>query len=90
MSPRWLKTSASAGFPGHVDSGLFAQQATLRTRAVETAEVANAAGFLLSPRSSGINAQQTVLDAGMNTHYFDRDIVRRCVENGQLCLKFVI
>jgi len=84
VSPGLLKISASAGFPGYVDSYLLAEQATLRTRAVETAEVANASGFLLSPRSSGINAQQTVLAAGMNTHYFDRDIVRRCVENGRL------
>jgi len=85
VSPGLLKTSASAGFPGYVDSDLFAEQATLRTRAVETAEVANAAGFLLSPRSSGINAEQTVLDAGMNTRYFGRDIVCRCVENGWWC-----
>ena len=81
VSPGLLKTSASAGIPGYVDSYLFAEQATLRKRAVETAEVANAAAFLLSPRSSGINAQQIVLDAGMSTNYFDRDIVRRCVEN---------
>ena len=64
-----------------MDSYLFAEQATLRKRAVATAEVANTAAFLLSPRSSGVNAQQIVLDAGMSTNYFDRDIVRRCVEN---------
>ncbi|MCH2131604.1 MAG: SDR family oxidoreductase [Pirellulaceae bacterium] len=81
VSPGLLKTSASAGIPGYVDSYLFAEQATLRKRAVATAEVANTAAFLLSPRSSGVNAQQIVLDAGMSTNYFDRDIVRRCVEN---------
>ncbi len=76
-----LKTSASAGIPGYVDSYLFAEQATLRHRAVETAEVASAAVFLLSPRSSGINAQRLVVDAGMETNYFDGEIVRRNVES---------
>lgn len=75
-----LKTSASAGIPGYVDSYLHAEQATLRHRAVSTEEVASAAVFLLSPRSGGINAQRVVVDAGMETNYFDAEIVRRCVE----------
>ena len=33
--------------------------------------------FMLSPRSSGINAQQIVLDAGMGTNFFDKDIVEK-------------
>lgn len=74
-----LKTSASAGIPGYVDAYLFAEQATLRHRALETAEVANAAAFLLSPRSSGINAQHLVVDAGMYANYFDRELVRRAM-----------
>ena len=80
VSPGLLKTSASAGIPGYVDSYLFAEQATLRHRAVSTDEVAGTAAFLLSPRSSGINAQRVVVDAGMETNYFDADIVRRNVE----------
>jgi enoyl-[acyl-carrier protein] reductase I len=75
-----LKTSASAGIPGYVDSYLFAEMATLRHRAVTTQEVADTAAFLLSPRSSGINAQRIVVDAGMHTNYFDAEIVRRVVE----------
>lgn len=75
-----LKTSASAGIPGYVDSYLFAEQATLRHRAVATEEVASTAVFLVSPRSSGINAQRVVVDAGMETNYFDAEIVRRNVE----------
>jgi enoyl-[acyl-carrier protein] reductase I len=39
--------------------------------------VANAAAFLLSPRSSGVNAQRLVIDAGMSTNYFDAELVRR-------------
>jgi len=35
--------------------------------------------FLLSPRSSGINGQGIVVDAGMGTNYFDADIVRHTV-----------
>jgi enoyl-[acyl-carrier protein] reductase I len=80
VAPGLLKTSASAGIPGYVDSYLFAEQATLRKRAVETAEAAAAAVFLLSPRSSGINAQSIVVDAGMSTNYFDREIVRRVTQ----------
>jgi enoyl-[acyl-carrier protein] reductase I len=77
VSPGLLKTSASAGIPGYVESYLYAEQATLRKRAVETQEVANAVAFLLSPRSSGINAQGLVVDAGMAINYFDEDLIRR-------------
>jgi enoyl-[acyl-carrier protein] reductase I len=80
VAPGLLKTSASAGIPGYVDSYLYAEQVTLRRRALETAEVANAIAFLLSPRSSGINAQQLVIDAGMSTNYFDQRLVRRSFE----------
>ena len=74
-----LKTSASAGIPGYVDSYLFAEQATLRHRAVTTSEVAAVAAFLLSPRSSGVTAQQIVVDAGMSTNYFDAEIIWKVV-----------
>jgi enoyl-[acyl-carrier protein] reductase I len=79
VAPGLLKTSASAGIPGYVDSYLYAEQVTLRRRAVETEEAAAVAAFLLSPRSSGINAQTLVVDAGMSTNYFDHDIVRRAM-----------
>ena len=75
VCPGLLKSSASAGIPGYVDSYLFAEKATLRKKAVQTEEVANAAAFLLSPRSSGINAQGIVIDAGMSINYFDRELV---------------
>lgn len=76
VAPGLLKTSASAGIPGYVDSYLYAERATLRKEAVRTEEVANVAAFLLSPRSSGINAQRVIVDAGMSTNYFDADLVR--------------
>ncbi|HED66798.1 MAG TPA: SDR family oxidoreductase [Planctomycetes bacterium] len=72
-----LKTQSSAGIPGYVESYLFAEQATLRGRGVATGEVADTVLFLLSPRSSGINAKGIVVDAGMDVNYFDREIVRR-------------
>lgn len=75
VCPGLLKTASSAGIPGYVDSYLFAEKATFRKRAVQTEEVANAVAFLLSPRSSGINAQHLVIDAGMSRNYFDRGIV---------------
>ena len=76
INPGLLKTSASAGIPGYVDSYLHAEKATLRKKALTTQEAANAAVFLLSERSSGINAQGLVLDAGMSTNYFDQGLVK--------------
>jgi enoyl-[acyl-carrier protein] reductase I len=72
-----LKTSASAGIPGYIDYYLYAEQLTLRKKALTTQEVANAAVFLLSGRSSGINAQKIVIDAGMHTNYFDKEIITK-------------
>ena len=72
-----LKTSSSAGIPGYLDNYLYAEQATLRHAALRTEEVAQTALVLLSPRSSGINAQGLVVDAGMGANFFDREIVRR-------------
>lgn len=79
VAPGLLKTSASAGIPGYVDSYLFAERATLRGRAVETSEAANAVAFLLSPRSSGVNTQRIVVDAGMEVNYFDDRLVKAAV-----------
>jgi enoyl-[acyl-carrier protein] reductase I len=79
VSPSLLKTSASAGIPGYIDSYLYAEQVIPRKAALETQEAANVAAFLLSPRSSGINAQCIVVDAGMSINYFDADIVRRAM-----------
>jgi enoyl-[acyl-carrier protein] reductase I len=79
VAPGLLKTSASAGIPGYVDSYLFAEQVIPRKRAVQTQEAADAAVYLLSPRSSGINAQTVVVDAGMAINYFDADIVRNAM-----------
>jgi enoyl-[acyl-carrier protein] reductase I len=72
-----LKTSSSAGIPGYLDNYLYAEAATLRHEALKTKEVADAVLFLLSPRSSGINAAGLVADAGMGVNFFDREIVRR-------------
>jgi len=77
VAPGLLKTSASAGIPGYVDSYLFAEKVIPRGRAIETREAADAACFLLSPRSSGINAQRVVIDAGMAINYFDNEIIAK-------------
>jgi enoyl-[acyl-carrier protein] reductase I len=77
VAPGLLKTSASAGIPGYVDSYLYAEQVIPRKQAVQTQEAANVAAFLLSPRSSGINAQSVVVDAGMSINYFDSQIVAK-------------
>ena len=72
-----LKTNASAGIPGYLESYLHAEACTLRRRGVETREVADTTLFLLSTRSSGINAQGLVVDAGMGVNYFDRRVVEK-------------
>ncbi len=75
VSAGLLKTSASAGIPGYVDSYLYAERVIPRGRAVDTDEVAATAAFLLSPRSSGIAAQSIVVDAAMSINYFDAAII---------------
>jgi enoyl-[acyl-carrier protein] reductase I len=79
VAPGLLKTSASAGIPGYIDSYLFAEKAILRKKALTTQEAADVAVFLLSPRSSGINCQTIVVDAGMAVNYFDKEIVTKAV-----------
>jgi enoyl-[acyl-carrier protein] reductase I len=71
-----LKTSASAGIPGYLESYLYAEKLTFRKRNLETQEVANAALFLLSPRSSGINGATLTVDAGLGSNFFDKDVIR--------------
>ncbi|MFO0086713.1 MAG: enoyl-ACP reductase [Pirellula sp.] len=76
-----LKTSASAGIPGYVDAYLYAEKAIPRGEGVTTQEVADAAVYLLSPRSSGIQSQTIVVDAAMSTNYFDQEILQRVAGN---------
>jgi len=77
VAPGLLKTSASAGIPGYVDAYLYAETVIPRGKAIQTQEAADAACFLLSPRSSGINAQRIVIDAAMAINYFDNDIIKQ-------------
>ena len=71
-----LKTSASAGIPGYLESYLYAEKLTFRRKNLETQEVANAVAFLLSERSSGVNGTTLVVDAGLGSNYFDKEIIR--------------
>ena len=71
-----LKTSASAGIPGYIESYLFAEKLTFRKKNLETQEVANVVAFLLSDRSSGVNGSTLVVDAGLGSNYFDQEIIR--------------
>jgi enoyl-[acyl-carrier protein] reductase I len=79
VGPSLLKTSASAGIPGYIDSYLYAEQIIPRKEALQTEEAANVAVFLLSPRASGIQAQNIIVDAGMSINYFDADLIRRAM-----------
>ena len=76
-----LKTSASAGIPDYIDNYLYAEELTLRKQALETQEVADTVCFLLSPRSSGINASTVMVDAGMSSNYFDQQVVKTFTKN---------
>jgi enoyl-[acyl-carrier protein] reductase I len=71
-----LKTSASAGIPGYLESYLYAEKLTFRKKNLETREVADVVLFLLSNRSSGINGTTVVVDAGLGSNYFDQEIIR--------------
>lgn len=71
-----LKTSASAGIPGYIESYLYAEKLTFRKRNLSTQEVANTAVFLLSPSSSGVNGTTLTVDAGLGSNYFDKEIIR--------------
>ncbi|NTV12512.1 MAG: SDR family oxidoreductase [Desulfobulbaceae bacterium] len=77
VCPGLLKTSASAGIPGYIDSYLFAEKLTLRHQALETSEVADVVVFLLSGRASGINGQRLVIDAGMELNGFDAAVIAK-------------
>ena len=81
VAPSLLKTSASAGIPGYLDSYLYAEKAIPRKQAVQTDEAAATVVFLLSPRSSGIAAQKIIVDAGMSINYFDKGIVDKVVNH---------
>ena len=70
-----LKTSASAGIPGYLESYLYAEKLTYRKRNLSTQEVADVALFLLSERSSGVNGATLVVDAGLGSNYFDKEII---------------
>lgn len=76
VNPGTLKTSASAGIPGYLESYLYSEKLTFRKEALHTQEVANAVAFLISNRSSGMNGASLVMDAGMGINYFDEEVVR--------------
>ena len=71
-----LKTSASAGIPGYLESYLYSEKLTFRKQNLSTQEVANTAVYLLSERSSGHNGATLVVDAGLGSNFYDAEIVR--------------
>ena len=73
-----LELTAEQGLA--VDAYLYAEKVIPRHEALATEEVANVAAFLISPRSSGINAQTLIVDAGMSINYFDRSITQKVME----------
>ena len=82
VNPGTLKTSASAGIPGYLESYLFSEKLTFRKRSLDTQEVANAAAFLISDRSSGMNGTSMIVDAGMGLNYFDAEVVQLAMRPG--------
>jgi enoyl-[acyl-carrier protein] reductase I len=78
-----LKTSSSAGIPGYVESYLYSEKLTYRKRNLTTQEVADAAVWLLSPRSSGLNGSTLTIDAGLGSNYFDAEIIKLAMRAGK-------
>jgi len=72
-----LKTSASAGIPDYIENYLFSEALTMRKESLKTKEVASTALYLLSPLSSGINAENIIVDCGMSSNHFDQDVVKK-------------
>ncbi len=71
-----LKTSASAGIPGYLESYLYSEKLTFRKQNLQTQEVANTVVYLLSERSSGHNGSTMVVDAGLGSNFYDAEIIR--------------
>lgn len=71
-----LKTSASAGIPGYLESYLYSEKLTFRKQNLLTQEVANTVVYLLSERSSGHNGATLVVDAGLGSNFYDAEIIR--------------
>jgi len=71
-----LKTSASAGIPGYLESYLYSEKLTFRKQNLQTQEVANTVVYLLSERSSGHNGATLVVDAGLGSNFYDAEIIR--------------
>ena len=65
---------------GYLINYLYAEKLTFRKKSLSTEEVANLCVFLLSERSSGINGQGIVIDAGMGLNYFDQEIVNSAMK----------
>ena len=61
VSPGLLKLPLRQEFPGMSTRIFMPSESFPAHKAVQTEEVANAVAFLLSPRSSGINAQQIIM-----------------------------
>jgi enoyl-[acyl-carrier protein] reductase I len=59
-----------------LESYLYAEKLTFRRRNLSTQEVADTALFLLRNRSSGINGASLVVDAGLGSNFFDKEIIR--------------
>lgn len=75
-----LKTSASAGIPNYIENYLYSESLTMRKENLRTSEVANTIAFLLGKESSGINASNIIVDAGMSSNYFDQEVVKKSMK----------
>ncbi|MBF0555000.1 MAG: SDR family oxidoreductase [Nitrospirae bacterium] len=75
VSANVLKTSSAAGVPEYMKLALHAESLTFRKKSIETKEVADIIAFLLSSRSSAINGQTVIADAGMSVNTYDKGIM---------------
>ncbi|MCG6552687.1 MAG: SDR family oxidoreductase [Candidatus Magnetominusculus sp. LBB02] len=75
VSAGMLRTSAAAGLPQYMKLALYAENLTFRKRSLDTKEIADVIAFLLSCRSSAINGQAVVADAGMSVNAYDMEML---------------
>ena len=79
VAPGLLKTSASAGIPGYIDSYLYRRTGNSQKKGPHHPGSRRHRRLSSVGRASGINCQTIVVDAGMAVNYFDREIVTKTV-----------
>ncbi|MBF0537624.1 MAG: SDR family oxidoreductase [Nitrospirae bacterium] len=77
----FLKTTSAAGVPGFVANYIYSEKTNFRKRALDVSEIADVIVYLLSKRSTAINGQIIVSDAGTMLNPYDKEILDALLKN---------